>query len=114
MWTSELQDALDGKKRGCTAFRGKDSNADIDSYTGVRLQWLLTGLFFAMHDLHMCIDQGDEIEIGWEHEFAKVDTKRQLVASYCNQNPSAPKLYEDYAKIFNPPPYTSLVHKRRP
>ncbi|GKB29972.1 hypothetical protein Tco_0869373 [Tanacetum coccineum] len=100
MWTSELQDALVDKKRGCTAFRGKDLNASIDSYTGVRLQWLLTGLFFfAMHALHMFIDQGDEIEIGWEQEFANVDTKRQLAACYCNQNPSAPKLCRNVINV---------------
>ncbi|GKE36220.1 hypothetical protein Tco_1459625, partial [Tanacetum coccineum] len=46
LWTSELQDALNGRKRGRTDFRGKDLNAAIDSYTGVRLQWLLTCLSF--------------------------------------------------------------------
>nr|GEV95372.1 bifunctional epoxide hydrolase 2-like [Tanacetum cinerariifolium] len=45
-------------------------------------------------------------EIGWEQEFAKVDTKRQLAASYCNRNPSPPMLPKDYAKNFNPPSYT--------
>ncbi|GJQ99121.1 hypothetical protein Tco_0522106 [Tanacetum coccineum] len=72
MWTSELQDALVDKKRGCTAFRGKDLNAAIDSYTG---------------------------EIGWEQEFANVDTKRQLAACYCNQNPSAPKLCRNVINV---------------
>ncbi|GKA54964.1 serine/threonine-protein kinase BSK5-like protein [Tanacetum coccineum] len=33
VWTNELQDALNGRKRGDTAFRGKDFNAAIDSYT---------------------------------------------------------------------------------
>ncbi|GJR03184.1 Myb/SANT-like domain-containing protein [Tanacetum coccineum] len=37
LWTSELQDALNAWKHGCTAFRGKDLSAAIDSYTGVRL-----------------------------------------------------------------------------
>ncbi|GJU73186.1 hypothetical protein Tco_1264591 [Tanacetum coccineum] len=46
MWTNKLQDALNGRKRGCTAFRGKDLNADSDSYTSVRPQWLLKGLSF--------------------------------------------------------------------
>ncbi|GJR91132.1 bifunctional epoxide hydrolase 2-like protein [Tanacetum coccineum] len=53
-------------------------------------------------DFYICRIQ----EIGWEQEFAKVDTKRQLAASYCNRNPSPPKLPKDYAKNFNPPPYT--------
>ncbi|KAK1428162.1 hypothetical protein QVD17_16990 [Tagetes erecta] len=53
-------------------------------------------------DFYICRFQ----EIGWEEEFAKVDTKRQLAALYCNRNPSAPKLPKDYAKCFNPPPYT--------
>nr|GEU63534.1 probable serine/threonine-protein kinase BSK3 [Tanacetum cinerariifolium] len=34
LWTSELQDALNGRKHGCTAFRGKDLNATTDSYIG--------------------------------------------------------------------------------
>ncbi|GKB57213.1 probable serine/threonine-protein kinase BSK3 [Tanacetum coccineum] len=33
VWTNELQDALNGRKRGDTAFRGKDFNAAVDSYT---------------------------------------------------------------------------------
>ncbi|KAD3338168.1 hypothetical protein E3N88_33689 [Mikania micrantha] len=53
-------------------------------------------------DFYICRFQ----EIGWEEEFAKVDTKRQLAASFLNRNPNAPKLPKDYAKSFNPPPYT--------
>ncbi|KAI3811556.1 hypothetical protein L1987_21281 [Smallanthus sonchifolius] len=33
MWTSQLQDALNGRKRGDTAFKAKDYNAAIESYT---------------------------------------------------------------------------------
>lgn len=33
MWTSELQEALNGRKRADTAFRTKDFNAAIESYT---------------------------------------------------------------------------------
>nr|XP_043620627.1 serine/threonine-protein kinase BSK5-like [Erigeron canadensis] len=33
MWTSQLQDALNGRKRGDTAFRAKDFNGAIESYT---------------------------------------------------------------------------------
>ncbi|KAK9057244.1 hypothetical protein SSX86_022079 [Deinandra increscens subsp. villosa] len=53
-------------------------------------------------DFYICRFQ----EVGWEEEFIKVDTKRQLAATYLNRNPSAPKLPKDYAKHFNPPPYT--------
>nr|XP_043610425.1 epoxide hydrolase A-like [Erigeron canadensis] len=53
-------------------------------------------------DFYVCRFQ----EIGWEEEYGKVDTKRQLAASYFNRNPSAPKLPKDYAKCFNPHPYT--------
>nr|GEV95371.1 bifunctional epoxide hydrolase 2-like [Tanacetum cinerariifolium] len=45
-------------------------------------------------------------EIGFEEEYARVDTKRQLAATYFKRNPSPPKLPKDYAKVFNPPPYT--------
>ncbi|KAI7744560.1 hypothetical protein M8C21_012834, partial [Ambrosia artemisiifolia] len=45
-------------------------------------------------------------EVGWEEEFANVDTKRQLAALYFNRNPKAPMLPKDYSKFFNPPPYT--------
>ncbi|PWA50194.1 epoxide hydrolase [Artemisia annua] len=45
-------------------------------------------------------------EIGWEEEYAKVDTKKQLAAAYFKRSPSPPKLPKDYAKVFNPPPYT--------
>ncbi|KAJ0808228.1 putative soluble epoxide hydrolase [Helianthus annuus] len=53
-------------------------------------------------DFYICRFQ----EVGWEEEYAKVDTKRQLAASYFNRNPRAPKLPKEYAKFFNPPPYT--------
>ncbi|XP_076894062.1 epoxide hydrolase 1-like [Bidens hawaiensis] len=53
-------------------------------------------------DFYICRFQ----EVGWEEEFAKVDTKRQLAASFFNRNPRAPKLPKDYAKFFNPQPYT--------
>ncbi|GKE37428.1 probable rhamnogalacturonate lyase B [Tanacetum coccineum] len=41
MWTAELQDAFNGKKCGCTAFLGMDSNTCIDSYTSLTLQCFL-------------------------------------------------------------------------
>ncbi|KAK1420837.1 hypothetical protein QVD17_22728 [Tagetes erecta] len=33
MWTNQLQEALNGRKRGDTAFKAKDYNAAIESYT---------------------------------------------------------------------------------
>ncbi|PWA64733.1 hypothetical protein CTI12_AA342050 [Artemisia annua] len=53
-------------------------------------------------DFYVCRFQ----EIGWEEEYGKVDTKRQLAATYFKRNPGLPKLPKDYAKVFNPPPYT--------
>ncbi|KAI3829573.1 hypothetical protein L1987_03699 [Smallanthus sonchifolius] len=53
-------------------------------------------------DFYICRFQ----EIGWEEEYAKVDTKRQIAATYLNRSPSAIKLPKDYAKKFNPKPYT--------
>lgn len=35
MWTSELQEALNGRKRADTAFKTKDFNTAIESYTTV-------------------------------------------------------------------------------
>lgn len=35
MWTSQMQDSLNSKKRGDTAFRAKDFATAIDCYTQV-------------------------------------------------------------------------------
>ncbi|KAL8259136.1 hypothetical protein R6Q59_027089 [Mikania micrantha] len=53
-------------------------------------------------DFYVCRFQ----EIGWEEEFAKVDTKRLLASFYFKRNPSPPMMPKDFADRFNPPPYT--------
>ncbi|KAI3676590.1 hypothetical protein L1987_86201 [Smallanthus sonchifolius] len=53
-------------------------------------------------DFYICRFQ----EIGWEEEFAKVDTKKLLASIYFRRDPSPPKPPKDYAKSFNPTPYT--------
>ncbi|KAI3668285.1 hypothetical protein L6452_43362 [Arctium lappa] len=53
-------------------------------------------------DFYICRFQ----EIGWEEEFAKVDTKRLLASFYFKRNPTPPKMPKDFANLFAPPPYT--------
>lgn len=53
-------------------------------------------------DFYICRFQ----EIGWEEEFAKVDTKRLLASFYFKRNPTTPKMAKDFANSFAPPPYT--------
>ncbi|CAI9288702.1 unnamed protein product [Lactuca saligna] len=49
-------------------------------------------------DFYICRFQ----EIGWEEEFAKVDTKKLLASFYFKRNPSPPMMPKDYAKLFKP------------
>nr|GEV57225.1 hypothetical protein [Tanacetum cinerariifolium] len=59
VWTNELHDALNCRKCGCTVFRGKDLNDDIDSYTSVRPQWLLKSLVLDVDKrITRCFERG--------------------------------------------------------
>ncbi|GJY23161.1 hypothetical protein Tco_0396819 [Tanacetum coccineum] len=49
MWTNELHDALNDRKRSCTIFQGKDLNVDIDSYMSLWFQMWINKLHDALN-----------------------------------------------------------------
>ncbi|KAL4588278.1 hypothetical protein LXL04_001161 [Taraxacum kok-saghyz] len=51
-------------------------------------------------DFYICRFQ----EIGWEEEFAKVDTKMLLASFYFKRHPKPPMMSKDFAKDFKPTP----------